>query len=153
MIKMDAKFIDKKTSITLKGSTKDILADIGSKGDSYEDIVMYLFHQRNILLISNYCGSKMFDQEDFSGWVYNCFKDCNIPYPHYYIDDENGEMKPFTDVQILDFEAMATDKNIIGEDKISTLTMSEAITNAYCLMYDIFPPTWGIGAMKKLFAR
>ena len=34
---MDAKFIDKKTSITLKGSTKDILADIGSKGDSYED--------------------------------------------------------------------------------------------------------------------
>ena len=62
-------------------------------------------------------------------------------------------MKPFTDVQILDCETMATDKNIIGEDKISTLTMSEAITNAYCLMYDIFPPTWGIGAMKKLFAR
>lgn len=147
--------IDKKTSITLRGTTKDRLTDLGSKSDSYDDIVMRLFHQRNILSIHSYCGDEKFDEEDFGAWVYNCFKDCNIPFPRMILDgglNGTGELIPFTDEHLIHCESMATDEDLIGHNRLDELTMAEAVTNAYCLMNDIPAPTWSNSAMRNPLA-
>lgn len=149
--------IDKKTSITLNGTTKDLLANIGSKGDSYEDIVLGLFHQRNILMIHRYCGNTLFEDSkvEFTESVDDCFKDCNIPYPQYYLDNGlNGsdELEPFTEQVAINCMEMATDEDFIGHNRIGEVTLAEAVTNAYCLMYDIPSPTFSYGAMRNPFA-
>jgi hypothetical protein len=145
-----------KTNIQISRWTKDAIASLGAKADTYDDIVLGLFHQRNILMIHHYCGDKVFDEEDFGGWVYNCFKDCNIPYPEFitsYEDDGTPKLIPFTDVHILNCEEMATDGDLVGHavshgDR--ELSMAEAVTNAYCLMWDAPAPTWSMGMKNPL---
>lgn len=149
--------IDKKTSITLKGTTKGFLADIGSKGDSYDDIVMGLLHERNIFMIHSLCkgqtlqeASSLIELEDRCKDIFFTIRFERVP-PYIDGDGQMVEWESFDDA----FKwaiGMGLDEDLIGHNREDDITMAEAVTNVYCLMNDIPSPTFGNGAMKNPLA-
>ena len=141
--------MDKKTTVQITQASKDALAKMGVKNDSYEVIIMRMFHQRNILMIHHFF--KHFDGGDFADDdvmknATRCFSECNIPAPSEIFDGGlNGtqEMIPFTTEHFIHCCEMASDEDLTGSSADSS--MAELVTNVYCLAWDIPAPTWSMG--------
>lgn len=145
--------IDKKTSITLKGSTKRKLDVLGHKGMSYDDIVNNIIHQRNILMIHSLCQGELYkDDEQLEEKCDDVFDRIEfILAPPF--QDKNGEWTEWESFNhCLEWAMeMALDEDFIGSTD-REISLGEVVTNVYCLMNNISSPTWGNGAMKNPFA-
>lgn len=130
------------TTIRLSKQTKEILNNLGGKGMSYEDIILNLFHDRNIFMIHNYFK----DDRDLSNksLAEMCFRDCGIPLPETFNDcGLNGDgIIPFTEEIFDNCCEMATDEDLVGSNR--NPTDAEIVTNIYCLCWDIPAPTWSL---------
>lgn len=156
------KFVDKKTSISLKGITKKQLTDLGHKGMSYDDIISDLYHQRNVFMIHSLCRGKHYDEipsdlEEYCKGIFFQMKFQTVP--PYFDGGLNGdntwkEWDSFEECLHYACE-MATDEDLVGSSATQgdrKLSLGEVVTNVYCLMNNISAPTWGNGAMRNPFA-
>ena len=141
--------MERKTNIQVKKSTRDALAALGSKDDSYDDIIRRIIHQRNILAIHEVCK----DMEDYDkGIIMNVFDTIGYTIPLTYTSYENG--KPYkcdwvTEERAINWAMeMATDEDLVGSARES-VPVSEKITNVYCLLEEIPAPTWAMSVRMK----
>ena len=139
------------TTIRVSRETKESLNDMGEKGMSYEEIIMSLFHQRNILMIHNFFNGKNLSL-DTETLAVECFRECNIPLPKTFDDcGLNGVgITKFTYQNFKNCCEIATDEDLVGSCR--NPSNAEVVTNVYCLCWDIPAPTWSMGR-KNPFAK
>lgn len=142
----------KRTTIQVSQDCKDALAALGNKGDTYEDIIMDLIHQRNILMIHELCKGQNLDDFDLKARCESVF---------HIIRFES--VPPFSDgVELKEWDSfesalnwaveMGCDEDMIGNCRENP-PMGEVVTNVYCLMNDIPSPTTNpVGAMRNPFS-
>lgn len=141
------------TTIRISRETKKLLEEIGHKGQTFDDIIMMLYHQRNILMIKEYMESHNIPYIDNEQLATECFIQLDIQMPTTFIDNGlsgTGKPQPFSYNYFKNCCEIATDEDLIGHNRTPTLT--EIVTNVYCLCWDIPSPTFSLGAMKNPFA-
>lgn len=146
-------------TISVKKETKIALENLGKKGETFDDIINMILHQRNILLIHDICGTT--ESENLKENCEIIFKEIGFTNPAPFIDyDENGEeflneWDSFTDALNWAVD-MATDEDLIGANATNDerkLLLAEAVTNVYCLMQGIQAPTWKGFGLKNPFSK
>lgn len=148
-----------KTNIQVSRATRDALASLGAKGDSYDDIISSLLHQRNVFFIHSLCRGQYLSDGvvTLKERCIDVFRTIRFEIvPPYFDGGLNGsnewkEWDSFEDALEWAVE-MATDEDLIGSNN-DNLSMGEAVTNVYCLMNGIDAPTWSMGkGMKNPFS-
>ena len=137
------------STIRLSKETKDKLEKMGGKGQSFEDIIVGLYHQRNILAIHEICkGMSEFDKST----ILQVFEYMEYEIPSTYTDYENGN--PYqcdwvTQERAIDWAMeMAQDEDFVG-NCAENVPVAELITNVYCLLEQIPAPTWSMSLRFK----
>lgn len=143
---------DSKTNIQISRTTRDALADLGSKDMSFDDIVSSLLHQRNMLLIHSLCRGQNLEDYDLKERCESVFRIIGFrSVPPYSDGYELKEWDSFESALNWAVE-MGVDEDMIGNCRENP-PMGEAVTNVYCLMNDIPSPTANpLGAMRNPFS-
>lgn len=136
------------TTIRVSRETKSRLQELGVKGQTYEDIIIALYHQRNILAIHEICK----DMDEWSpSTVIQVFDHIGYLIPETFTNyNEDGE---FQDNWASKEDAlkwaieMAMDEDFVGHCREPSI--SEYITNVYCLLEEIPAPTWSMSLRMK----
>lgn len=152
-VKIMKELLNKKTSITLNGFTKQKLDVLGNKGTSYNDIIDNLIHQRNILMIHSLCQGEVYENDDqLEDKCNKVFSEIDFIFAPPFQDRDGNltDWKSFDHCLEWAME-MALDEDFIGQDD-RKLPLGEVVTNVYCLINEISAPTWGNGAMRNPFA-
>lgn len=145
------------TTIRINRETKNKLENIGNKGETFDDIINKLYHERNILAIHEIC--KNMNEYD-NTTIYKVFDSIEYIIPpapielnlknenwHTHNNYEDAQKKYREHV----FE-IATDEDFIGHNREPPV--SEVITNIYCLFENITAPTWSNNlGLKNPFIR
>lgn len=137
------------TTIRVSRETKSRLQELGVKDQTYDDIIMALYHQRNILAIHEVC-------KDMNEWdkstILQVFDHIGYLIPNTFTDyNEDGE--PFKNeweskISALEWAMeMAGDEDFVGHNRKPQT--SEYITNVYCLLEEIPAPTWSMSLRFK----
>lgn len=143
------------SSIRVSNETKDKLQIMGVKGQSYDDIVMMIYHQRNILMIRELCEKMNYPPTQ--SMVLQVFDEIGYHIP---IAPETPNLKGetwYTNTSWEDAQRqyinhvfeMGRDGDLVGHDREPSV--SEYITNIYCLFENIPAPTWSL-ARRNPFA-
>lgn len=137
------------TTIRVSRETKDKLENMGNKGQSFDDIITSLIHQRNILAIHEICrGMEDFDK----GTVMQVFDYIEYEIPSTCTDyDENGnpiQVEWESNKAIAWAMEMAQDEDFVG-NCAENIPVAELITNVYCLLEEIPAPTWSMSLQFK----
>jgi len=152
---------ERKINVQLKKSTHEMLSAIGSKGDTFDEIIRTVLHQRNILMIHHLCGDEIYsDDNQLESKAREIFRVINFEVCPPFVDNGlngNGDLvyPKFDGLLEWAFE-MALDEDFVGSAVPSDdreLPLAEAITNVYCLMCNIPAPTWSMGGMLNPFVR
>lgn len=138
----------RKINISVNKSTRDALAALGGKDDTFDDIVSSLIHFRNITIIQRICGDET-NTTDLKKVCEDVFDKINfVVVPPFQTGDGWDEWESFN--KALDWAVeMAQDEDMVGHNREPTL--SEAVINVYCLMNDIPSPTTTMGQMRTPF--
>lgn len=151
------------TTIRVSNETKTRLQEMGVKGQSYDDIIMAIYHQRNILAIHEICSEmpNLEENETLSlSTVHQVFDTIGYLIPDAPTETNlKGENwynhTTYDDAQRLYREhiiEMSMDEDIVGHDVAMgyrKLPVGEAITNVYCLFEDIPAPQWHMSVRMK----
>ena len=122
-------------------------------------------HEKNIEQIYNHFGEEvktLNDEFKMETIVKDCFHELGIETPKTVEvrsipspanPDADGTIRtvPFTEQSFKNCCEGAIDEDFIGDCRES-FPISEAVVNAYCLMWDIKAPTWHMSMMNP-FAR
>jgi len=146
------------TTIRVSRDTKNKLELLGSKNQSFDEIITSLIHQRNILAIHEICKDMNALTESIVMQVFE-YINYEIP-PAPETPNLNGETwythHNYTDAQIhyrKHIIEMAQDEDLVGAYR-EHIPVAEIMTNIYCLFEDIPAPTWNMSLhMKNPFAR
>ena len=143
------------TTIRISRETKNQLQTLGAKGQSYEEIIIMIYHQRNILMIHEIC--KNMNYPPTTSMILQVFDEIGYHIPNapetpnlkgetwYTNNDWNTAQRMYMNHV---FE-IAKDEDLVGNRKPS---VAEYITNIYCLFEDIPAPTWNL-ARRNPFAK
>lgn len=148
---------ERKINVQVTKSTHEMLSVLGSKGDTFDEIIRTLLHQRNILMIHHLCGDEIYsDDEQLESKAREIFRIINFEVCPPYVNNGlngNGELVyPKFDGLMEWALEMCLDEDLVGSSD-RKYTLAELITNVYCLMCDIPAPTWSIGPMVNPFVR
>ena len=139
------------TTLRVSRETKSKLERFGRKGQSFDDIINSLIHQRNILAIHEIC--KDMETDSFTkSTVMQVFDYIGYEIPLTYTEYENGQ--PYKCDWVTEERAikwameMARDEDFIGAYR-ENVPVSELITNTYCLLEEIPAPTWSMSLRFK----
>ena len=136
--------VDGKTNIQINRTTRAAIAALGGKDDTYDDIIVRLIHQRNILAIHIICK----DMEEFDkGIVQNVFDTIGYTVPSTFVDYDGTVKEWETDPLNWAIE-MAQDEDFVGAYR-ENVPVSETVTNIYCLLEQIDAPTWSMSVRMK----
>ena len=149
------------TTIRISRESKEKLQEFGQKGETFEDIIMKLYHQRNILAIHEVCKDWETDGLNMTlsdiHQIFDAIGYLIREAPH--TPNLNGETlyddNDYDDAQIIyqnQIIEMAKDEDIVGQDVAfgyRDLPASEFATNVYCLFEDIPAPTWHMSVRMK----
>lgn len=134
------------TTIRISRETKSRLQEMGVKDQTYDDIIMALYHQRNILAIHEICKDI---NECSKSTILQVFDHIGYLIPNTFTNYKDGvAFKDEWTIDPLEWAMeMANDEDFIGHNRQAPV--SEYITNIYCLLEEIPAPTWSMSLYMK----